>query len=154
MFNILIKYDGTAWETDQLMRMPVGRFKDYEGYSGSEAEDISSDKPTTLKSLEGIDALLMYETGSKGSNVDLVRFGCLRSIKVVGKEVVFRFEEKGKFLRTVVEEFAGRLGIHSSWELGTTHWAVKDGSIPKAMRENLIKSYDLVFSFAGEDRQY
>ncbi len=62
------------------MRMPVGRFKDYEGYSGSEAEDISSDKPTSLKSLEGIDSLLMYETGSKGPNVDLVRFGCLRGI--------------------------------------------------------------------------
>jgi len=44
MFNILIKSDEAAWETDQLTRMRVGRFKDYEGYSGSgsEAEDISS----------------------------------------------------------------------------------------------------------------
>jgi hypothetical protein len=154
MFNLLIKYDGTAWETDQLMRMPVRRFKDYEGYSGSESEGISLDEPTTLKALEGMDTLLMYETGSKGPNVDLVRYGYLSGIKVVGKEVVFEFEEKGKFSRAIVEEFAERLGIDSSWELGTTHWAIKDGSIPKAMRENLIKSYDVVLSFAGEDRQF
>jgi hypothetical protein len=151
MFNILIHAGETAWETDQLMRMDVGRFKDYGGYSGSDADDISSDKLATLKSLEGIDTLLMYETGSK---VDLVRYGCLRSIKVVGKQLVFKFEEKGTFLRTVVEEFAGRLGIRSSWELGTTHWAVKDGGIPKAMRAKLKPSYDVVFSFAGEDRKY
>jgi len=38
MFNILIHAGETAWETDQLMRMDVGRFKDYGGYSGSDAD--------------------------------------------------------------------------------------------------------------------
>jgi TIR domain len=151
MFNLLIKQDGTAWETDQLMRMRVDRFKTW---SGSEAESISLDAPATLKSLEGMDSLLMYETGSHGPNVDLVRYGYLSEIKVVGKEVVFRLEERGTFQRTVIEEFSERLGIPSSWELGTTHWAIKDGSIPKAMRAKLMPSYDVVFSFAGEDRKY
>jgi TIR domain len=150
MFNILTSYNGMAWETDQLMRMDVGRFKEY---SDSEAENISSSKPITLKALEGIDTLLMYETGSESQNIDLVRYGCLRSIKIVGKELVFRFEEKGKYLRTVVEEFAERLGI-DSWEFKRTHWAVKDAGIPRAMRAKLMLSYDVVFSFAGEDRKY
>jgi hypothetical protein len=150
MFNILTSGSDTAWDTDQLMRMDVGRFKEF---SDSEAESISAKEPTTLKSLEGIDTLLMYETGSKSPNVDLVRYGCLRGIKSVGRELVFKFEEKGKFQRTVVEEFAARLGI-DSWEFSRTHWAIKDAGIPKAMRAKLMPSYDVVFSFAGEDRKY
>jgi TIR domain len=151
MFNILIKCSGTAWETDQLMRMRAERFNQY---SGSEAKDISANTPTTLKSLEEIDTLLMYETGSKGPNVDLVRYGYLHNIKMVDEELVFKFEEIGTFLRSVVEEFAERLGIRSSWELGTTHWAVKDAGIPKTMLAKLMPSYDVVFSFAGENRTY
>src|SRR5229473_2323594 len=136
MFNVLISGNPTQWETDQLMRMDVGRFKEY---SGGEAENISASKSTTLKLLEGIDTLLMYESGSQSLNADLVRYGCLHDIRVVGKEMVFQFEEKGKFLRTVAEEFAGRLGI-SAWEEHRTHWAVKDAGIPKAMRAKLMPS--------------
>ncbi len=150
MFNILTSADGTAWETDQLMRMDANRFKEY---SDSEAENISVSKPTTLKLLEGIDTLLMYEKHSRSPNVDLVRYGCLHNIKVVGNELVFRFEEKGTFLRAVIEEFAERLGINS-WEYNRTHWAIKDAGIPKAMRAKVMPSYDVVFSFAGEDRDY
>jgi len=150
MFNILTSGGDTTWETDQLMRMDAVRFKEY---SDSEAESISADNPASLKSLEHIDTLLMYESGSRSPNVHLVRYGHLHSIKVVGKELVFRFEEKGKFLRTVVEEFAERLGI-DSFEFHRTHWAIKDAGIPSAMRAKLMPSYDVVFSFAGEDRQY
>jgi hypothetical protein len=150
MFNILTTGSDTAWDTDQLMRMDVTRLKEF---SDSEAENISADKPTTLKMLEGIDTLLMYETGSRSPNVDLVRYGCLQSIKLVGRELAFKFQEKGKFQRTVIEEFAARLGI-DSWEFNRTHWAIKDGSIPRAMRAKLMPSYDVVFSFAGENRKY
>ncbi len=150
VFNLLTTYNPTAWETDQLMRIEAGRFLEY---SGSEGESVSAGKASDLKSLEGIDTLLMYESGSESMNVDLVRYGCLRHIKVVGRELVFRFEEKGKFLRSVVEEFATRLGVNS-FEFNRTHWAVKDGGIPKAMLARLMPSYDVVFSFAGEDRKY
>jgi TIR domain-containing protein len=150
MFNVLITWNPTKWETDQLMRMDVGRFQEY---SGTEAKNISASNSTSLKLLEGIDTLLMYESGSKSLNADLVRYGCLHDIRVVGKEIVFRFEEKGKFLRTVVEEFAERLGF-GAFEEHRTHWAVKDAGIPKAMQAKLIPSYDVVFSFAGEDRKY
>jgi TIR domain-containing protein len=150
MFNVLVAWDAAHWETDQLMRMDVSRFKEY---SGSEAENISASNQETLKLLERIDALLMYESGSKSPNADLVRYGCLHDIRLVGKEIVFRFEEKGKFLRTVVEEFSGRLGFGASEE-HRTHWAVKDAGIPRAMLARLMPSYDLVFSFAGEDQPY
>jgi hypothetical protein len=150
MFNVLIAWNPTQWETDHLMRMDVGRFKEY---SGSEGENISPTTPSTLKLLEGIDTLLMYESGSQSLNADSVGYGYLHEIRVVGKEMVFRFEEKGKFPRTVVEEFAGRLGFGASEE-HRTHWAIKDAGIPKAMLARMTPSYDLVFSFAGEDRPY
>jgi len=98
--------------------------------------------------------LLMYETGSHSPNVDLVRYGYLHGIKLAKKELVFRFEEKGKFQRTVIEEFAGRLGIVDRFEFSRHHWAIKDGGLPKAMLAKLLPSYDVVFSFAGEDRKY
>ena len=150
MFNLLVSGDGTAWDTDQLMRMYAARFKQY---SDSEAGSIFANKPTTLKAVEGIATLLMYETHSKSPNVGLVRYGNLRGITLVNRELIFRFEEKGTFLRTVVEEFAERLGI-DSFEFHTTHWAIKDAGIPKGMLAKLMPTYDVVFSFAGEDRKY
>jgi hypothetical protein len=150
MFNVLTAWNSTQWETDQLMRMDTSRFQEF---SGGEAASISISNPETLKRLEGIDTLLMYESGSESLNAGLVRYGALHDIRIVGREMVFRFEEEGKYLRTVLEEFAGRLGINDS-EKHRTHWAVKDGGIPNTMRARLMPSYDVVFSFAGEDRTY
>jgi hypothetical protein len=95
----------------------------------------------------------MYERGVESPNAEVVRYGHLRDIKVAGDNLVFRFNEEGRFLRSVVEEFADRLGI-GRWELNRTHWAVKDGSILGAMLERLQPSYDVVFTFAGENRAY
>jgi hypothetical protein len=148
MFNVLIHGNPTQWETDQLMRIDVRRFKEY---SGSEADSISSSKPATLKALEGIDTLLMYE--SRHKDAGFVRYGHLHDIRVAGQDMVFRFEEKGKFPRSVIEEFWVRLGMGMSEE-HRTHWAVKDGGIPKAMLAKVMPSYDVVFSYAGENREY
>jgi len=150
MFNILVKYDGAAWETDQLMRMDVRRFKEH---SCVESATISVSQPTTLKSLETLDTLLMYEKNSESPNVDLIRYGRLHDIKVDGSELIFRFEEKGQFARSVIEEFAGRLNIER-FELHRTHWAVKDAGIPRAMLAKMTPSFDVVLSFAGKDREY
>jgi hypothetical protein len=150
MFNILVSYNESAWETDQLMRMDAGRFGEY---SGIECTDIAVANPPTLKSLENTDTLLMYEEHSKSPNVDVIRYGHLHGIRVVNKELVFRFEEKGRFTRLIVNEFAQRLGINE-WEFNRTHWAVKDGGIPRAIFDRMIPSFDVVFSFAGENREY
>jgi hypothetical protein len=95
----------------------------------------------------------MYERGTEGPNTDIVRYGVLRDIKVGRKELTFRFAEEGRFARAVVQEFGDRLGIHQ-WEHGRTHWAVKDGDIPTVMMSKLHRTYDVVLSFAGEDRIY
>jgi hypothetical protein len=95
----------------------------------------------------------MYERGAADPNVDTVRYGFLNNIAVVGNELVFRFNEEGTFTRAITEELADRLGL-KHLEQGRAHWALKDGGIPNAMLAKLRYSYDVVFSFAGEDRPY
>ena len=77
----------------------------------------------------------------------------LRCLELDGNDLLFRFNEEGRFPRSIVQEFADRLGI-GRLELNRTHWAVKDGSLPGTMLERLQPSYDVVFSFAGENRDY
>lgn len=134
MFNLLVSADGNAWETDQLMRMASDRFKEYS--AGSEAEDICLNDANTLKRLDRIPTFLMYERNSDGPNTDVVRYGHLCDIRSSGTELVFRFVEKGRFQRSVIEEFSGRLGI-SKYEYTRTHWAIKDGDIPTSMLDKL-----------------
>ena len=95
----------------------------------------------------------MYERGSEGPNPSLVRYGHLRNIRVVGGTLSFGFAQKGHLNRSVVQEFAEMLGL-SDFEQSRTHWAVKDGGIPKQITDRIQPKYDLVLSFAGEDRGY
>jgi|SRR5579872_1468469 len=148
MFSILVHGNDTAWETDQLMRIDKRRFKEY---SDSEADSIVLEKPESMRALEKDAALLMYERGSK--NAGVVRYGFLRNIRTLNQDLVFNFSEEGIFDRTVIEEFSTRLGMNPSEE-SRTHWAIKDGGIPSAMLQKLRPSYDVVLSFAGEDREY
>jgi hypothetical protein len=83
MFNLLISFSGTAWETDQLMRMDTDRFLEF---NGDEAKNVSLKKPETLKALKKAPALLMYERGAEGPSADIVRYGRLSGITVSGKE--------------------------------------------------------------------
>ncbi|HWA09681.1 MAG TPA: TIR domain-containing protein [Opitutaceae bacterium] len=152
MFNVLISAHDTAWETDQLMRMPKDRFKEH-SVEGGEADEVSLARPATLKLLEAVPALLLYENCIGGPAGEVVRYGYLRGIRVAGSEIVFRFAEEGRFTRALVEEFGDRLDI-DQWELNRTHWAVKEGDLPRAMMKKLQPSYDVVLSFAGEDRAY
>lgn len=152
MFNLLISASSTAWESDQRMGMPASRFGEY---SGDEYEGISTNQ-ASLKRLEQVQTLLMYESGVESPNADVVRIGQMRDIRVSGGEITFRFTETGRIPRDHVYELAHRLQM-DKWEENRTHWAVKDGSIPQelllAMKET-PKRYDIVLSFAGEDRRY
>lgn len=151
MFNLLVTANPTAWETDQLMRIDKTRLKEYS--DAQEAENIRADKPETLAQLEGIPTLLMYETGTEGPQSGIVRYGLLRSIRVTGKDLSFYFDEEGRFDLSTVEEFADRLGL-GKLQLHRTHWAIKEGGIPTEMMRRLTPSYDVVLSFAGENRSY
>jgi hypothetical protein len=116
------------------MRMELGRFKSFS--PGSEAGSVTVENPESLKLLETAPALLMYERRTECANSEVVRYGQIRSVQVVRKELVFRFAEAGRLDRTILEEFSSRLGI-DGLEHGHTHWAIKDGGIPSAMIEQL-----------------
>lgn len=134
MFSIIVSFNPTAWETDQIMRMERERFKEYS--DGVEAKQISLSNPDTLRLLENSPALLMYESGSEARNLNKVRFGLLHDINIAGKVLTFRFAQEGTFQRKVIQEFGDRLGI-DSWEYNRTHWALKDGAIPSVMMSKL-----------------
>jgi hypothetical protein len=153
MFNLLVSADSTAWESDQRMGMSAERFGEH---SGDECEGISTKNQASLKRLEQLQTLLMYELCVEGPDADVVRVGQIRDIRVSGGKISFRFTETGRIPRDKVDELSHRLQL-DTWEKTRTHWAVKDGSIPQelllAMKET-PKRYDIVLSFAGEDRMY
>lgn len=129
----MISHDGTAWETDQLMRVSKERFKEY---SGSESDAISVDVPETLALLQGTPALLMYESGADGSSAEVVKYGHIQDVRVSGHDVAFRFSQQGTFPRSVIYEFANRIGLVHS-ERNRTHWALKDGGLPGGLLDQL-----------------
>jgi hypothetical protein len=153
MYNVIVAYDTTAWETDQLMRLPADRFKEYSG--GPEADQLDLTKPATLKLLDDVPTLLFYEAGAEGPAAKIVRYGTVSSVHHSKKgEIVFRFTEKGRFSRAVLDEIRRAGSISAAGRPTRTHWAIKEGGIPSAMLSRLRPTYDIVFSFAGEDRAF
>lgn len=156
MFSILVSANNGRWETDQITFMDAGRFKEF---SGDEADWITHKDPESLKSLESVPALLMYELAVTGPNSDLVRYGFLRDIRCTGLKIVFKFESHGYLPRSLVEDWEDRLQMHR-FEHNREHWAIKDGDIPAALLDELASTpseadkYDVALSFAGEDRAY
>jgi hypothetical protein len=151
MFSIIITSDSTAWETDQVMRMGVDRFKEFS--RGPEAVPIDASKPGTLNHLNNSGALLLYEKRVAPPERDFIRYGRLHSVCRSGEDIAFRFREEGRFTRSDLDEFASRLDL-SEWQQGHTHWAIKDGDLPSELKHRLRATYDVVLSFAGEDRAY
>jgi squalene-hopene cyclase-like protein len=128
MFNLLVHGNGEAWE-EPPFSMGVVRFKEY---SGSEADAISIAQPETLRRLQEVPALLMYEVGASGPNPKLVRHGRLSNITRRGGDLTFEFApdaERGYLTLGTVLGFADALGMHR-FEQHRTHWAVKDGDLP------------------------
>ena len=128
----------------------------FKEYSGAEADTLSVHDRRSLDVLEGTEAFLMYESTSKGPNTGVVRFGRINDITVSGTAVSFRLEETGRLNRSVVEELGSLLGL-DGFEYNRTHWAIKDGKVPKLVRDKIEmvpERYDVALSFAGEDRPY
>lgn len=128
MFNLLVSGHGEWWET-QPFTSSIDRFKEY---SGVGAETIDLARPETLRQLEQIPTLLMYEVGAGGPHARVVRHGRLRNIVRRGHELAFTFEpdpEHAYLDRADVLRIADQLGI-AQFEQHRTHWAIKDGDIP------------------------
>jgi hypothetical protein len=73
MFSLIVSWNPTAWETEQLMRFQADRFKEHS--DGIEAKSVHKTIPETLASLDGTPALLMYQNGSEAQHKDTVRYG-------------------------------------------------------------------------------
>ncbi|GAA4175872.1 hypothetical protein [Shinella granuli] len=128
MFNLLVSGHGEWWETPPYT-MTIDRFKEY---SGVEAEEIDLARPETLRRLEDLPALLMYEVGAGGPHARVVRHGRIRNIVRRARELAFTFEpdvEHAYLDRAEVLRVAEQLGIEQ-FEQHRTHWAIKDGDIP------------------------
>jgi hypothetical protein len=133
MFNLLVSGDGEWWETPPLS-LSVDRFKEY---SDTEADAIDLARPETVRLLETVPTLLMYEVGARGPHARLVRHGQLRNITRRGRDLTFAFEpdpERAYLDRSVVLAFADQLGI-KGFEQHRTHWAIKDGDLPPGLLE-------------------
>lgn len=153
MFNLLVSGGEFAWESEQRMSMDRERFR---SFSGDEAASLSLDEPTSLQRLEQAQTLLMYELCVKVPHAESVRVGQLRDIRVEAHRISFRFHESGRIPRATVHNLAHRLQLEN-FETNHTHWAVKDGEIPQDVLREVQPTapmYDVVLSFAGEDRNY
>jgi hypothetical protein len=150
MFNLIVSGISNSLETDGLMRLPADRFT--KG-SGAEGQGVSSQNPQSLALLTNTPTLLMYERGMEGPHTTEVRYGHVSQVQMSQGEVVFRFTEIGRLPLSELTENAMHVGM-LGWEFTHTHWAIKDGNIPVSILRRVKKTYDVVLSFAGEDRGY
>ena len=81
------------------MSTPADRFLEY---SGDEcvAAGISLTNPVSLKVLERLQSILMYERGAGGDTEDVVRVGTLKDIRTQGDRISFRFREHGQLTQS------------------------------------------------------
>ncbi|MDX8441651.1 hypothetical protein [Mesorhizobium australafricanum] len=116
MFNLLVSGNGKRWETLPYTS-PIDRFKEY---SGVEAEAIDLARPETLRRLEEIPALLMYEVGAGGPHARVVRHGRIRNIVRRGGELAFGFELHAYLDRAAVLRIADSSASRSSSSIART----------------------------------
>jgi hypothetical protein len=133
MFNLLVSGNGDWWEAPPLST-GLDRFKEY---SGAEAAAIDVARPESLRQLEEVPTLLMYEVGASGPHARVVRHGRLRNIVRRGRELTFSFEpdaDRAYLDRATVLSSADEIGM-DQFEQHRTHWAIKDGDLPPALLE-------------------
>lgn len=140
MFNLLIAYASTSWEGSGRFTATIERFKEY---SGAEAASIDVNKPETLKPLESVLTILMYEKGAQGENAHRARIGFVSDIRreqITYKSsdgrrswttecLGFDFEPLGELHQFDILSMSDELQF-GQWEATRTHWAIKDGRIP------------------------
>jgi len=153
MFNVLISSKPKAWESEQRLEMDADRFLEH---SDRAAKDISAKDPKSLKRLERIPTFLVYENVVRARARSIVRLGQIHDIQEERSLMTFKFAETGRIQRRKFESIRHRLDV-SDWQMNRTHWAVKEGDVPQdilAMITPTPRKYDVVLSFAGEDRKY
>ena len=166
MLNLLISGDSTAWE-NPTCRIDARRFGEYNADATKSLHfPLSLDNAETIRTLESLPTLLVYESAIDGENAHLVRHGTITGLHRDGRDLVFQFTldpEHGYFPRSSLQEFSSELDIHR-FEHYRTHWSVKEGDIPDALLAQAspkppARNVPLVYAayreavFAGENRQ-
>ena len=131
MLNLLISGDPTAWES-HTCRIDASRFGEYHADG---AKPLSLSDAETIRTLESLPTLLVYESAIDGENVHLVRYGTITGLHRDGRDLAFQFTldpEHGYFPRSLLQKFASELDLHR-FEHYRTHWSVKQGNVPNAL---------------------
>lgn len=108
-------------------------------------------RPRLSRRSNGPRPLLAYEYGAAGDNAQIVRVGQIHDTRLGAQDVRFRFVETGRILRSDVEDFAGLLDLRRN-ELCRTHWAVKDGSVPRPVRARVFEVFDVFVCYNSQER--
>lgn len=123
-----------AWETDGRFTMPGERFLEYTAPSVKKLVSLSN--PRSLRKLQGIPSILMYETEVKHASADVVRFGIIRDIRVEGVDLSFSFKESWRGSKKDMQPKIASLKLDPN-EDRRTHWAVKEGKLDRAFLEQI-----------------
>jgi len=156
VFNFIVSGNSEAWEGPQPWNMLTQRFGEY---SASGAAALIKQSGGNNLFLERTPTLLMYEWSVNAPNAEIVRFGFVYNINFGRSNVTFSFDEQFHCDQGLVDEFETELQLHD-YERSRTHWAIKDGDIPREMLEQLARGshrdfpYDIVISYASENRGY
>jgi|GEM_PF-130810 len=145
MFNLLISSKDRAWE-EEVCTIPIERF-----YVRVAKEwGIDKDKIDTLRQLEKIPTLLMYEGGIvSGPNAKVIRHGRLQNIGRQGDNLTFEFEpdtEKAYFNRRYILKYKDSFGL-GRFGFDHTQWVVLDGDLPSKLLDNAVATLPIRATF-------
>jgi TIR domain len=152
--RLLIIYgDGTIWTEPQPWSIDASRFLEY---SCDDAKKLFANRQN-LNFLEQLPTIVTGEWG--GSVTQVVRVGIAQSVKKFGGQIQFFFEEHYHTTDESLDDFQKELQLHD-WERSRSHWAVKNGDLPKRFISQLIHGtyqefpYEIVISYASENIDY
>lgn len=153
MFSVIVTLEDGAWDGGGRKRARLDRFGEYSDKMWAAVRQGAADR---LSRLNGVDALLLYETEIPGPRGDVVRVGHTNDVRLAGCDVTFEFVETATVHRDVVEEMQHELHLETR-ELSRTHWTIKDADLPGRLLRGAsptLPQYDVVLSYAAENREY
>jgi len=153
MFSLIVTLQADAWERPQPFTFGISRFGEYSDAPWGEVGDGAHEQ---LATLNGTDALLVYERGVIEPHGELVRIGHLVDVRLEEGDVRFKFAEASTLTCDQLWQHRFQLDL-VDFQFSRTHWCVRGGELPQALLAEATptpRRYDVVLSFAGEDRDY
>ena len=153
MFSVIVTLEKDAWDRPGRKRFQLDRFGEFSEEAWAAVAKGATDR---LARLNGVDALLLYESEIPGPHGDVVRVGHTMGVRAEQGVVTFDFVETAKVHRDQVAAMKYDLDLRD-FEFVRTHWAIKDADLPGRLLVGgtpTLPTYDVVLSFASEERDY